>query len=193
MIEQTALMTLCGVTKSVRAVNSTDASYPTRAPTFTEPTGQGGAAAQTTFAIVDFAPKDGAYGQNSVRLEPFGVGADTTTFKMRVLGWKFIRPQNGQTGAGFWSETTLLEVLCTISTGCPAGLTGGCVLGTSFHADTIALVGTSGNDDVTVSILSPADNTPGHLTLAVEGYQKVEVIFDLNSSATSANAFFTIL
>lgn len=197
MIQSGVLLTQCNVVQAVRATNSTDAAYNTTRTVlnqFDEPIGFGESALQgTAFAIIDLAPQNGGPGANAVRFEPFAVGSDTNTFKMLGIGWSYVKARSGQTGRPYWKWTELFEMLCTISTGCPAGLVGGVVLGTSYHADTIAINGTGGNDDVSLDIVSPANDKPAHFVASLKGFHKLEVLFDRNSSATSCNSFFGLL
>jgi hypothetical protein len=178
--------------RKLRTTNSTDASYPTRTPTNTAPSGIGDAAAQTTSAVIDLTaaqPKDGP-SQNTVLLVPFGVGSDTNTFKMRVIGWRvaYERAAEENPLTALWVPVILGEFTCTLST--PTGATGTIISTSNRFCDTITIVGTSANDDVSVDIVSPANDTIAHVALTLKGSQKLEVTFDLNSSATSANTLF---
>lgn len=211
-MSNTVLRTLSSSFVKVRRTNSTDASFPTRIPRLAvsagadnAPSGIGDAAAQTTLAVFDLVPPHqpaphlhprplfNAPADNVVILIPFGIGSDTNTMKMRVIGWRMAFDRGAEqslygaaVGDALWIPVTLGEFLCTLST--PAGVAQSIIGSTNLFADTIAIQGTSGNDDIDVSITSPADNTIAHVVLDAKGFQKLEVTFDRNSSATSCNA-----
>lgn len=199
------LQTLSMNYRKIRQTNSTDASYPTTRvfrKAYTgidnQPAGSGGAAAQTTFAVFDLAktaiipgtdrPDVSAKAvDNLVRMCFFGTSAADQTFKARVFAVDYVVERDAdmvKESAG-WMFTPLFEVLVTLGT--QPGIAGTVVNENQFFADTIALVGTAGNDDVSVDIVSPADNTCAHIVADLKGAQKFDVIFDRNSSAASCN------
>ena len=187
--------TLTNVFVRSRVTNSTDANFPTIAPTTTEPTGIGDAVAQTTkgvFNLYSHADNTGAgVSQNLVCIVPFGTGSDTNTFLMRVIGWRLAcdRPATGNPRDSLntvWIPVNLAAFTCTLST--PVGVAGRSVIATERFCDTIALTGTQGNDDISIDIVSPANDTIGHVVVDMKGSQKLELIFDRNSSATACNA-----
>lgn len=184
------LSTLSTAFIRARQTNSTDASYPTRIPRADAPSGKGDAAAQTTSAVFDLAPTKMDYpsDRNRIILVPFGSGSDTNTFLMRVLGWRqvFERDTARREDNTLWVPVPLLDLTCTLSL--QVGIVNKVVTATDRFCDTLALVGSTANDDVDVSITSPANDLIAHVALDLKGFQKVELIFDRNSSATSCNS-----
>ncbi len=177
----------------IRTTNSTKtSSYSARTTTLTEPTGTGTTNSEaTSSAIYDLTDASGGSAENSVLLQPFGAtGSDSTSFTMKVLGWSVIKPTRGMTGRPQWIYRTLLELTCTIHTTGTTGVanvTGGIITAAnSYFADTLAILGTSANDDVSVDIVSPADFSPAHCVLAMKGSRKLEFLF-INVDTTSAN------
>jgi len=201
------LETLSTAFRKVRQTNSTDASFPSRVPRLAwsgeannQPSGKGDAAAQTTFAVVDLVAKSSfpdrgpsnGTAQNKVIIVPFGVGSDTQTFKMRLIGWRIAYERDSEENirTAIWIPVTLAEFTATLGTS--PGLAGTVEGSAQLFADTIALDGTSGNDDIDISITSPADNTIAHVVVDVKGFEKLEITFDTNSSATSCNALVAL-
>ncbi len=178
--------------RRARLTNATDNGFPTRVPTKTEPTGTGNNAAQATASGVHSLNGSvrGGIGQNSVIIVPYGVGSDTNTFVMRVLGWRILSDQS-DAALLEWIPVKLAEFTCTLTSGA-TGATGGVLGATNLFVDTIALVGTSGNDDISIDIVSPADNTVGHVVVDLKGSQKLEIVFTTGGSSTSCNALIAM-
>lgn len=228
--------------------NSTDASFTDKIATLTEPTGIG---------VVSWDDKDGDVISNSLLLMPFGVGAENTTFKMRVWGWRYcgfpkrtgiivkasndnpikIRTPNhnlatgalvtitgvvGNTaanvtasaitvqdndnftldgvagngaydGGGVWTvpfrvwiPLLLIETVCTLSA--KLGVATGEVDNTNRLVDIIVqTTGYGSTPGISNEIVSPANDLPGSIVLDTKGLTKAEFVFNMNSSATSAN------
>lgn len=208
--------TLSTALQKVRRTNTTDSSFPSRIPRLAvvagadnAPSGIGDAAGQTTLAVFDlvdakarnsggiWAPLTKAETSNLVKIVPFGVGSDTNTMVMRVIGWHLAFDRGAEqslygaaVGDALWIPVPLGEFTCTLST--PVGVAQSIIGATNRFCDTIALVGTSGNDDVDISIYSPADNSIAHVVVDMKGAQKLEIIFHTNSSATSCNALVSM-
>lgn len=194
----------------IRQTNSTDPSFPSRVPRIgfagvdNQPSGKGDAAAQTTFAVFDLVGAEdlppgtdrpnvqARQAQNRVILVFFGTSAADQTFKARLIGWRYCTDRNADMvkTTSLWIPVTLAEF--TVTLGTSPGLAGAIVDNTNFFADTIALSGTSGNDDISIDIVSPADNTIAHVVADLKGFQKYEVTFDRNSSAASANGLVAL-
>ncbi len=171
--------------RKARSVNATDSSFPAKAMTETEPKGDAGTA--TGASIIDLCT-EGAIAQNGMVVMPYALGADNDTFNLRVYGWRKVGTEN--TTRNLWRPCLLVEVACTISA--DVGVAGCIVLNTERFADTIAL--TTGNDDITVSIISPTGDVAGHFTVDLEGFQKAELTFDLGATApTSMNALIALI
>lgn len=185
------LRTLSTAFIKARQTNTTTNGFTDRVPTATEPSGKGDAAAQTTLAVFDLVSDftvDLVSQKNRIIIVPFGAGSDTNTFVMRVIGWRiaYERDTGARQDNAIWIPVKLAEFTCTLST--PPGLAGKVVNASQLFADTIALVGTSGNDDIDISITSPADNTIAHVVVDNKGSHKVELQFSTGGSATSCNA-----
>lgn len=204
--ENVMMQTLAMSGQKIRQTNSTDASYPSRvtrlawlAGVDNQPSGIGDAAAQTTMAVKSLKKTDAVPTTNRLDtnigaiynvgiFQFFGTGNDDTTFLARILGWRYVTDAPGTPETAIWVPVPLLELTCTLSTA--TGVAGGTVGSSDRFADTLAIVGTTGNDDVSIDIVSPANNTPAHVVVDLKGFQKVEVIFDRNSSASSCNGLW---
>jgi len=150
----------------VRATSSADATFASRAPTATAPSGAG----------VLHDPIVGQGTPEWVQIVPFGDGADNSTFDLRVIGWK-------PTELGLWVPTILAQAACTLSAA--VGANGFEVTASQRFADTIALTQVLANVDSKVS--SPTGDLVGSFQVQTRGCVLVEVIFDLGT-ATGANA-----
>ena len=173
----------------VRQTNTTDTSFPSRVPTRTKPSGVGDAAAQTTSAIVGDNGTVAGPVQNGFRLKPYGAGSNNNTMSVRVYGWAYCIDQ-GNANTAFWDPTLLVELLCTL-TSSVTGPAGGVVTTTDLFADTIAL--TTGNDDVSVDLVSPTGDVAAHVVGDFKGFAFLEVTFSTGSSATNCNALIALL
>ena len=176
-----------------RVTNSTDASYPTRNPTKTEPTGIGDSAAQATAsAVFDLSPKQGAAigatQYNRAMIVPFGTGSDTNTFLMRIIGWYSAKSRTGgdDPNSRLWVPIPLADITCTLSV--QVGVAGAVNVAADTFCDTLAISGTTANSGVSIDVVSPANNLTAHLIIDLKGAQKMELTFDRNSSATACNA-----
>lgn len=155
-----------GKLQRVRATSSTDASFPSKAPTGTVPSGDG--------VVSD--PLAGNAAPEWLQVVPFGDGADNSTFDLRVIGWK-------PTPLGLWVPTILAQAACALSAA--VGVNSYEVTASQRFADTISLTLVQANVDSKVS--SPVNDTPGSFQVQTRGSVLVEVIFDLGT-ATGANA-----
>lgn len=170
--------------QKVRSVNCTDTSFPSKVPTNTEPTGDAGTAGGAS--VIDLSQGNIAV-HNGVALIPYGLGDENDVFAMRIIGWKRV----GTVAATLlWIPVTLAELTCTMGTS--VGVAAMTILNTERFCDTIVLV--TGNDDVSIDIVSPADNTIAHVMMDVKGFKKLEVCFDMTTgSPTSANCLYAPL
>jgi hypothetical protein len=116
---------------------------------------------------------------------------------MRVIGWRIAfdrdKPKTPETAV--WIPCKLAEFLCTLGTSAgPAAGTGGAgiVTTTDLFVQTIAIVGTSGNANIDLSITSPADNTIGNVVVDMKGFSKLELQFSTGASATNCNALVAL-
>lgn len=176
------LETVKGQYARALAANSVDTSFPSRIPTITQPTN----------AIGDVS---GMLQQNGVLLLPFAVAADTDTFSMRLIGWRSIGPAQIGTNAAtrLWIPTVLGEFACTCST--PVGVANAPVVATERFCDTITLVGTTGNANISHEIVSPANDTIAYILADLKGCQLFEVTFDSTSAGTAAgmNSLYSLI
>lgn len=160
--------TLIQIYQRARTSNATDASFPSKVATLTEPTGAG----------VIKPHRMGSMGSGVVLVTPYGAGADNTTFDMRVISWR-------QTTLLLWVPTIICQVSCTLSAA--VGVAATDVLDTDRFADTITLG--IGNAGIDCQVFSPANDTAGHVILDAKGASLVEITFDM-TGATSGNALY---
>jgi hypothetical protein len=149
----------------VRPTSSVDASFPSKVPTSTVPSGAG----VVGDPIVQGAPE-------WIQIIPFGDGADNATFDLRVIGWK-------PTTLGLWVPTILAQAACTLSAA--VGENGYEVTASQRFADTITLTQVQANVDSKVS--SPTGDLVASFQVQTRGATLIEVIFD-TGTATGANA-----
>jgi hypothetical protein len=83
-----------------------------------------------------------------------------------------------------WIPAMLYEVDCIA--GDLPGAAGMDLLDTEFLADTITLV--FGNDNVSSELLSPENDQPAHCVVDFKGFRYLELLFDMGTNATGANA-----
>ena len=156
----------------VLTTNATDASFPSKIPTTTAPTTATAGVLNTTLSGT--APK-------RMMFVFYAIGADNVTFKARVIGWKYV--------STLYVPVVLAEVTCTASA--VVGIAAAAVLNTERFADTIALA--SGYPADSSRVYSPTGDVVGHLIVDLEGCNLIEVTFNMNGSATSANALYAAL
>jgi hypothetical protein len=181
------LETLSQRFRKARTTSTTDSSYPARTPTNTMPSGTGNNASQTTASSVfEVGGTIGSVGQNAVLAVFYGAGSDDNTFSCRFLGWRQLLPEDPSTT--IWVPVTLCEVQVTLGT--TTGTAGLVLLNTDRLCDIITL--TTGNADVSVDVVSPADNTVASIVVDMKGCQLLEPIFTTGSSATNCNALLAM-
>lgn len=183
--------------RKARVTNATDSSLPTRVSTLTRPSGAGNAAAQTTSSIHDLRGDPfGSVSQNSALIVPYATASDNNTFAMRILGWRAVgnpAPSTPQPDQPLWVPVVLAEVTCTC-TGAQPGVAGGIIGTAELFADTIALVGTTGNANVSIEIVSPADDASiAHIVVDMKGFSMLELVFGTGGVATSCNALLAMM
>lgn len=184
MIEQNESITISRLFRKALTTNSTSSSFPSKIPTVTEPTNDG---------VIDFR-RGGA--NNSVpqfmQVLPYGLGSDEDAFSLRILGWRHIGegpPQGSPTW--LWVPVILAELTCTLGTA--AGIAGAQVLNTELFADTLTIVSeptitAATTRQGTVDMMSPANNTPAWFSLALDGHEKIEFVFDQTTNTPTMNA-----
>lgn len=156
-----------GKLEQVLSTYSTDTSYPARVATITEPTGDG---------VLDLTgtPQQLKY----LNLIPIGTSAADQTMKVLVLGWRLITT--------VWVPIALAELTATLSA--KTGVNATELENEIFLADTITL--TTGFDTSKVKLSSMAGDIIAHAELELEGFRKVEILFNRNSSSASCNALY---
>ncbi len=166
-----------------RSADSTDASYPVRGVTNTAPKLLGdGSGTDGVHDVHNGGPRT----QNGLKILPYGTDAAAKAFLMRVLGWTEM-PVSQQVTT--WVPFVLGEFSCALCTA--TGVAGGTPDASHLLCDTITLVGTTGNLNVSCEIVSPTGNLPGHIVLNLKGVRYVEFIFNMNASAVSGNCLFS--
>lgn len=175
--------TLSGDYRIARSTDSTDASFPSRINTITEPTQDGVYDLSTGLPLV----------QNLALILPYGVGSDNDTFSVRVIGWRKVgtaRP-GGQVPAGntrLWIPLVLAEYACTLSA--DVGVAGAIIDNTHRFADTMTL--TTGNANVSEELVSPGGDLKAHAVLDLKGVHKLEFTFQITSGTTAMNCLFAL-
>lgn len=138
--------------------NATNASFSSKVPTTTKPSGDG---------VLEVEKN------NNLLVVLFGTDAANETFDARIIAWSKV--------ATLWVPTPVVTVSCTLST--VTGVSGATVTNSNFFVDTISL--SSGDSDT--KLVSPANNTIGYVLLDVVGAELAEIQFDMTGAA-SANA-----
>lgn len=154
------------------AANSTDNSFPSRVPTATTPSGAG---------VLDLSVGGSKNVPNNLMLLPYAVASDNDTFNVRILGWSLV--------VDLYVPIILAEVACTACA--RVGVAAKTVINTERFCDTLTL--TYGNSGISTEVVSPANDTIGHVLIDLKGHSMVEVIFDINSGTTSMNALYRTL
>lgn len=162
-----------GMWNRLHATNDTSTSFAAHIETFTQPSGE---------SVIPMGHGESPISTpNGLTMVFFGTTSENDTFLCRVIGWDY----SLKSGKKVWNPCVLCQVTATLGT--ETGITGG-EIATSLVADTIAL--TYGNDDVNISIISPANNVRAHLTLDSVGFPFVQCLFHRNSSAASCNLLY---
>ncbi len=118
---------------------------------------------------------------NGVNIWPYGVGTATNTFKMHIYGWNRTIIENTKP---LWYPFKIAAFTCTLCT--LTGLADSPLGTTQKFCDTIVIL--FGNANISNEILSPTGNEIATITMDLKGARFYEFRFDMNSSATSANA-----
>lgn len=162
--------------KSLSA-NSTATAFSGKAATTTKPSGSG------VFDLLDSALglHIGEKISKFIQLIPYGAGADTTTFSMRLWGWS---QTNDDTEV--WIPQLLAELSCTLAAGTP-GADFTALTASNYGCDTITLV--AGDQDA--DIISPANDTPGSAAVHLRGSELIEFTYDM-TGATSGNCLWRV-
>lgn len=168
MIQSVRLSTPSEQFSKALSQDAADSSFPAKVPTATEPSGDG---------VINLSNGSGNV-PNALVVAPFGVGGDNDTFSVRVIGWRKVGYAPSES---IWVPVVLVELACTMST--VTGVSGRLVTDSHRFVDTITLV--SGNDDISVDIVSPTGNVLAHAVVDLKGFQKVEFTFDSTAAGTT--------
>lgn len=161
------LETRCEVLqKALKTADSTSSSFPSKVNTHTKPSGNG---------IIEFG---GLAIPNAIKVLPYATAGDNDTFSVRIISWESV--SDGATE--LWIPTVLAELACTASA--DVGVAGMIVTNTERFADTITLV--TGNDDISIDIVSPTGDVKAHAVLDLKGARMVELTFDSTAVGTTA-------
>lgn len=183
------LETLSTPFAKVRPTNQTSASFISKIPTLVTPPAAAVTAA-TDQTIIETGKGGGAFIQNMGLFVPYGIGSDTNTFSMRIIGWDRIWTTSATQRIELWVPVLLAEFLCTLSSGLP-GIATAPVLNTEYFCNTITT--TYGNDNVSSERNNPAAaGLLCHAVVDLKGFHKIEVTFSTGSSATSCNALYRL-
>lgn len=158
------LKTQAGVYRKARSSNATDSAFASKVPTSTKPSGTG------VITLMTNVP--GQPIPNLIEVCAYAVANNNDTFNFRVIGWKQL---GSDPNTSLWVPRTLAEIACTVGTAAVAA-SGKDLLTTELFADTMSL--TVGNANVTVNIVSPADNTIAYASIDIQASPIVEIIFD---------------
>jgi len=183
------MQTLTMPWRKALADNANTSAFTAKAATLTEPTGDG-------IVALGSSPGPGGLVWERVILLPYGLGDDDNVFSLRIIGWR--RLGSGPSPGTLWIPTTLVEMVCTLSTS--VGVATAPILNTERFADTLALVALmepTTAADVTragiTELFSPANNTPAHAVVNTRGCEKLEFLFDQTTGTPTGNcliAFF---
>ena len=165
--------------RKMLATNSTDTAFDSIIPKTTEPSGDG---------LIKTSEGGGGVMPNAIKVLFYGTGDDNDTFSARVIGWHKI---GVGTGAGrLWVPIILAELACTMSA--TVGIANAPVVATERFVDTITLV--TGNDDISIDIVSPTGDEIAHAVLDLKGCQYIEFSFDTTAGdPTGCGGLFAYL
>lgn len=151
------------------ATNQTDSAFDSIVITDTEP------ALGADTGVIE--PVRGA---EVLDLAFFGAGAATNTFDALVFGWNQLR--NGTRNV--WVPVPIVHYTCTLGTA--TGLATAGIVATDLLAHTV-IVAASGGIGVVASQV--AGNRMAKVECGIEGYEKIQVIFDM-TGATNGNCIY---
>lgn len=164
------------------AANSTTAGTAVVNPadSFTAPSGGG---------VIQMGDQ-GAMTSPGLILIPYGVGSTGNTFLMAVFAADVIKGAPPPT-LDTWTQWLLASFTCTMSasatgmqpiSGAPNYTSG------SYYCDTIVVL--NGNANVSCEAVSPTTSVKASVVVDAKGAKYVNILFYMNSSATSANTLW---
>lgn len=192
--------------RRLRATDTNSTTYPTIALTpgsNNAPSGTGDAAANTTRSVFDLVeksiysnPVSLSYPVNQSKPVPqaflvqlYGA-ANLQTVSVLFKVWNPLI-EGGNIKTIQWVDTGLCEIIGTCTSSIP-GAAGGILPAAALFCDKIALVGTAGNDDVSIDIVSPDDDvSKAHAVISFKGGMLLEPVIKV--SAGTGNGIFRFL
>lgn len=129
-------------------------------------------------------------GGSTTLLYPFGTDADNEAFVINIYLWSKCLRSSTDT-SDLWIPFYVGGVTCTLSAALN-GVAGGLISATEFLADTVVELATNTWDDALITARSFAGDQLAELRINTEGYEKLEVRFDMTTAA-SGNALYRIL
>lgn len=178
-MEISSLVTVASDFKKVRAANQTGNTFAAVPDSLTKPVGAG---------YIDLT--NGGLRQglaNNLLFKFYGVGADTQTGKVRIYGVRRVFDNSVSPAVVSYTHVLLFDGTFTITSGA-TGVASGVVGASELYADTIALVGTGGVENVTFRIISPGSDMPATLLIDPTGCPDLFVDVIRDTVATSVNA-----
>jgi hypothetical protein len=98
---------------------------------------------------------------------------------VRLIGW---RKLGSDPATQLWIPVVLAELACTACA--VTGVAGKLIVATERFCDTITLV--TGNDDISIDIVSPTGDVIAHALADIKGFSKLEITFDSTAAGTTA-------
>lgn len=190
--------TWAGNFQRIRQTSTTDSSYPTGMDLdilgyANKPTGVGDNASQTTKkAVIDVIGQNTMGGgvPNWAKIHVYGVGSNNHVITFKLYSYTLMEEPSGDPATAQWIVSPLCEVTCTLS----SNLTGaGSPIGaTNLFADTMVLVGTSGDAGISMSLFNPADDaTKAHIQISLKGAHLLVPTFK-KGSGTDCNGLIQL-
>lgn len=171
----------------LRPTNYSTNGFPAYVPTLTPPSGAG---------VVPFG-HSGAMSARGLLIVPYGAGAATNTFLIKVVGW---RATNLGVGFPLWIPIQIGAWTATLGT--QPGIVNSDVPATQLFADTILCTyGPTLNNAAAPNTIppiipdyasfSPTGNLTGMILVRSFGFRFLEVGFSTGGVATSANGLYS--
>lgn len=168
----------------IRAVDSTDTTFATRIPTITEPVDDG---------VVNLV-SGGVLVSCEALIIPYATGNNNATMEIRIIGWKHIGSGPTPTSV-LWIPVLLHETRCTL--GLSTGIALAPILATQRFTDTITATtiiaqektidtdsgGAASSGSIWIS--SPASDLIATIRVLLNGWEKLEIIFDSTAATTT--------
>lgn len=129
-------------------------------------------------------------GGSTTMIYPFGTDADNEAFVINIYLWSRCLKASTTT-SDLWIPFYVGGATCTLSSTLN-GVAGGLLSATEYLADTVVELATNTWDDDLIKARSFASDQLAEIRVNTEGYQKLEIRFDMTTAA-SGNALYRIL